>query len=165
MTKALEAPEICRITTGSDLETAELAAKVAAVLQSGDTVLLSGPIGAGKSLFARAAMRALGVTEDIPSPTFTLVQTYQAGGHEIWHADLYRLSDPDEIMELGLIDAFAEAIVFVEWPELLVRDAPQNALEITFDIGEAADQRDLSFACNSARLTAAIKALSCPSAA
>ena len=68
-------------------------------------------------------------------------------------------------MELGLIDAFAEAIVFVEWPELLVRDAPQNALEITFDIGEAADQRDLSFACNSARLTAAIKALSCPSAA
>lgn len=104
--------------------TACLAARLAAVLRAGDTVLLSGEIGAGKSHFARsliaARLTAAGAPpEDIPSPSYTLVQTYQAGALEIWHVDLYRLADPGEIAEIGLDAAFGHALVIIEWPERL----------------------------------------------
>lgn len=111
--------------------TAALGERLAGLLRAGDTVLLEGPIGAGKSHLARALIRArLGRMEDIPSPTFTLVQTYDADGVEIWHADLYRLSHPDEVMELGLDDAFATAICLVEWPERLGSHLPPHALRL-----------------------------------
>jgi len=114
----------------------------------GDTILLSGDIGAGKSFFARAVIRNLlarfDVVEDIPSPTFTLVQTYQAGDLEIWHSDLYRLSTVDEVFELGLIDAFSEALCLVEWPDRLADLAPPSALSLHFDIPEDLGQRDLT---------------------
>lgn len=103
---------------------------LAAHLGAGDCLLLAGPIGAGKSQLARALIRArLGRFEDVPSPTFTLVQTYQADV-EIWHADLYRLSHPDEVLELGLDDAFADAICLIEWPDRLGRLAPKGAISI-----------------------------------
>uniref|UniRef100_UPI00286C803C tRNA (adenosine(37)-N6)-threonylcarbamoyltransferase complex ATPase subunit type 1 TsaE n=1 Tax=Tabrizicola sp. TaxID=2005166 RepID=UPI00286C803C len=73
----------------------------------------------------------LGRAEDVPSPTFTLVQTYDGGGVEIWHTDLYRLSHPDEVWELGLRDAFSTAICIVEWPDRLGRHLPQDALRIS----------------------------------
>jgi tRNA threonylcarbamoyladenosine biosynthesis protein TsaE len=92
-------------------ETEALGQRLAAVSRAGDVVLLEGPIGAGKSCLARAFIRArLGREEEIPSPTFTLVQVYEADGVEIWHADLYRLTHSDEVWELGLDDAFASAI-------------------------------------------------------
>lgn len=101
-------------------------------LNAGDCLLLNGPIGAGKSHFARALIQArLGRLEDVPSPTFTLVQTYQADV-EIWHADLYRLSHPDEVLELGLEGAFDSAICLIEWPERLGRNAPTGALTLRF---------------------------------
>ena len=104
----------------------------AAHLQAGDTLLLSGPIGAGKSHFARAFIRArLGRQEDVPSPSFTLVQTYQADV-EIWHSDLYRLSHPDEVFELGLDDACSTAICLVEWPDRLGKFVPKQAISISF---------------------------------
>lgn len=100
--------------------TACLARVMAAVLKPGDVIALQGAVGAGKTHFARAFIRARqGATaEDVPSPTFTLVQTYDDPmGTEIWHADLYRLSHPDELVELGLDEAMRDSIVLIEWPD------------------------------------------------
>lgn len=100
--------------------TACLGRVMAAVLKPGDTLALQGPVGAGKTHFARAFIRARqgDLAEDVPSPTFTLVQTYgDPMGTEIWHADLYRLSHPDELAELGLDEAMRDAIVLIEWPD------------------------------------------------
>lgn len=105
---------------------------MAFALRPGDVVLLKGTLGAGKSHLARAIIQArLGYAEEVPSPTFTLVQCYEAGDTEIWHADLYRLSHPDEVIELGLEDAFLTAIVLVEWPERLGALTPKNAISVT----------------------------------
>lgn len=124
--------------------TAHLGERLAGILRAGDTLLLSGPIGAGKSHLARALIRALMAqagepAEDIPSPTYTLVQTYPAGETEIWHADLYRLGDPLDVFELGLEEAFAEAICLVEWPDRLGSAAPEAALSIA--LSEAGEGR------------------------
>ncbi len=100
--------------------TAGLARVFASALHPGDTLALRGPVGAGKTHFARAFIRARQgeLAEDVPSPTFTLVQTYpDPMGTEIWHADLYRLGDIGELIELGLDDAMSEAITLIEWPE------------------------------------------------
>lgn len=116
----------------SEEQTTQLGAWFSHHLGPGDSILLHGPIGAGKSHFARAFIRCrLGRMEDVPSPTFTLVQTYQADV-EIWHADLYRLSHPDEVLELGLDDAFSTAICLIEWPDRLGSLAPKNAIHIKF---------------------------------
>ena len=114
-------------------DTAHLAVRLGVHLQPGDCVLLSGGIGAGKSHFARALIQSLLVEpEDVPSPTFTLVQTYWDGACEIWHADLYRLETAPDLAELGLDDAFETAICLIEWPGLLGDMAPQDALTIEF---------------------------------
>jgi tRNA threonylcarbamoyl adenosine modification protein YjeE len=117
--------------------TTALAARMAPHLRPGMAILLDGPVGAGKSHFARALIQALlasdGRHEEVPSPTYTLVQVYDAGGQEIWHADLYRLNDPLEIAELGLDEAFGRAICLVEWPDRLAAGAPRRALRLSLD--------------------------------
>ncbi len=114
--------------------TAALASRIAPYLTVGDTLLLEGDIGAGKSAFARALIRArLDRMEDVPSPTFTLVQTYEDDDAEIWHCDLYRLTHPDEALELGLDDAFETAICLIEWPDRLGDVAPKSALTLSFE--------------------------------
>lgn len=113
--------------------TVALAQKIAAILRPGDTISLQGPIGSGKTAFARAVIRArLGRQEDVPSPTFTLVQTYDAPDGDIWHCDLYRLTAPEEVLELGLDDAFETAICLIEWPDRLGEDAPPHGLSLHF---------------------------------
>lgn len=100
--------------------------------------MLEGQIGAGKSHLARAfILERLGREEDVPSPSFTLVQVYGAGPDEIWHADLYRLTHADEVWELGLDDAFAHAICLVEWPDRLGSQRPAVALTLRLEaLGE-----------------------------
>lgn len=123
--------------------TETLARRLAPHLRAGDVLLLEGPIGAGKTHFARALIHALGVAEDVPSPTFTLIQTYEAPDFDIWHADLYRLTHPDEAVELGLHEAFETALCLVEWPDRLGSDAPEQALTLHFSVLE--EGRNLTF--------------------
>ena len=119
--------------TNSADDTAALAQKISQALGPGDCLLLEGPIGAGKTHFARKLIQAmLPMPEDVPSPTFTLVQIYEGLNCEIWHSDLYRLSHPDDVPELGLTQAFDEAICLVEWPDRLGTLAPGDALTLKF---------------------------------
>ena len=116
--------------TADEAMTATLARMLAATLRPGQVILLDGPVGAGKTHFARAFIQARqgDAAEDVPSPTFTLVQTYDDPmGTEIWHADLYRLGDPSELDELGLDEAMADSITLIEWPDRM-GDAPAEAL-------------------------------------
>ena len=117
--------------------TTAFAKRLAAELTPGDTLLLEGQLGSGKSHFARSVIHALQANagqppEDVPSPTFTLVQTYVAGTTEIWHADLYRLAAPDEVFELGLDEAWQTAICLIEWPDRLGDATPTGAVTLTF---------------------------------
>ncbi|MGE0724034.1 MAG: tRNA (adenosine(37)-N6)-threonylcarbamoyltransferase complex ATPase subunit type 1 TsaE [Alphaproteobacteria bacterium] len=127
----------------ADVEATErLAAAVARRARPGEAILLAGDLGTGKTTFARAFVRArTGRVEDVPSPTFTLVQTYPDPAGEIWHVDLYRLESPDDAEELGLDEAFARAIVLVEWPDRLAGQVPADRLEIAFGYGAAEDGR------------------------
>ena len=122
-----------RYHTSSPEETGDLARRIGAALRPGATLLLDGGVGAGKTHFARALIQSLLLSpEDVPSPTFTLVQTYDGTSGEIWHADLYRLSSPDEVVELGLEEAFETAICLIEWPDRLGELAPPYALTLRF---------------------------------
>lgn len=141
-------------------DTAHLAERLGRHLRAGDVLLLSGGIGAGKSHFARALILSqLAEPEDVPSPTFTLVQTYDLPRSELWHADLYRLGDPDQIVELGLVDAFQTAICLVEWPDRLADLTPPDALGIRIDDPARNDTREITLTWTDTRWDAIVAAV------
>ncbi|HZF76912.1 MAG TPA: tRNA (adenosine(37)-N6)-threonylcarbamoyltransferase complex ATPase subunit type 1 TsaE [Acetobacteraceae bacterium] len=111
--------------------TARLAGRIAARARPGDALLLEGPLGAGKSAFARAFLRAASRDPalEVPSPTFTLVQGYDLPAGPAFHFDLWRLDGPDGLMELGWEEA-REGIVLVEWPDRLGALRPNDALTV-----------------------------------
>lgn len=147
-------PRDFSLTLSSADATTRLAQKLAPRLGAGDVLLFTGDIGAGKTHFARALIQSLLPTpEDVPSPTFTLVQIYEVYQFEIWHADLYRLTSPDEVVELGLTDAFSDALCLVEWPDRLAELAPQSALSISMRMTDDLGQRLLTFSWSDPKWT------------
>ncbi|MHA6324497.1 tRNA (adenosine(37)-N6)-threonylcarbamoyltransferase complex ATPase subunit type 1 TsaE [Roseivivax sp. CAU 1753] len=140
--------------------TVALARKIAPALGPGDVILLAGGIGAGKTHFARALIQSrLDRPEDVPSPTFTLVQVYDTDRGEIWHADLYRLDGPDSVIELGLTEAFDTAICLLEWPDRLGDLAPPGALSLSFSDGATVDARRVDAAWSDPRWDAVLAAV------
>jgi tRNA threonylcarbamoyladenosine biosynthesis protein TsaE len=116
--------------------TAALAARLARLARRGDLIALAGELGCGKTSFARAFIRALtDPAEEVPSPTFTLVQAYDSSAGPIWHFDLYRLTRPEEVLELGVEEALGDGIVLVEWPDRLGSLLPREHLLLTLAAG------------------------------
>src|SRR5688500_8794740 len=115
--------------------TEHLGSQVADMLEPGDVVCLWGPLGAGKTTLARGVIRALTLSdEDVPSPTFTLVQFYDGRDFPVAHFDLYRISRPEEAYEIGLDEALDEGVALIEWPERLSRGLPTDRLDIVIEL-------------------------------
>lgn len=124
------------IFSSTEADTTKIACDFAQGLGKRAIVLLEGDLGAGKSVFSRAVIRALTGDEglDVPSPTFTLVQSYESPRADIYHFDLYRLEDPEEIFEIGWEDAVSSGIVLVEWPERLGPYRPKKAITVQISL-------------------------------
>jgi len=119
------------VRLADEAATGRLGAAIAQVLRPGEAVCLEGPLGAGKSTLARALVRALTTPdEEVPSPTFTLVQFYEGPRLTVAHFDLYRLTDPDEAYEIGLDEALEDGAAVIEWPQRLEGRLPPDRLDI-----------------------------------
>ena len=118
------------LTLDNEAATQALGTKIGGALRAGDSILLSGPLGAGKTVLARAILRALGITERVPSPSFTLVQIYETLDLIVRHFDLYRIERESDLVELGLQEALSEGAIIVEWPEHAFGQMPETALKI-----------------------------------
>ena len=125
--------------------TAAVGRLLAERVRQGDVVTLSGPLGVGKTALVRAMLRALGHEGEVPSPSFAIVQPYEALDPPVWHVDLYRVEDAGEIDELGL-DAADEGVLIVEWPERAGAGAFPDALRLVLDFADG----------NARRLTASL---------
>lgn len=125
------------IDLANEISTAALAARLAGMSECSDIIALKGELGTGKTAFARAFIHARGCQHDeIPSPTFTLVQVYEPDQTPVWHFDLYRLRAPEEAWELGIEEAFNQGISLIEWPERLGSLLPPRRLEIMLAFGD-----------------------------
>lgn len=132
-----------RLDLADEAATLRLGEALATRIGPRDVIALQGPLGAGKTAFARGLLAALarrhGVAppSEVPSPTFTLVQTYALGPVTVWHFDLYRIADADDAIELGLDEALAEGISLIEWPDRLGARLPRDRLDLALAYGAA----------------------------
>ncbi|MBI1180487.1 MAG: tRNA (adenosine(37)-N6)-threonylcarbamoyltransferase complex ATPase subunit type 1 TsaE [Alphaproteobacteria bacterium] len=127
--------------------TARIAQALAGRLRRGDVIALYGDLGAGKTAFARFLIQALGVEDEVPSPTFTLVQTYPVDGRDfeaVWHFDLYRIDDPADVPELGMDEALETGVTLIEWPERMGADLPDDRLSIRLSLTQDRRRMTLS---------------------
>jgi tRNA threonylcarbamoyladenosine biosynthesis protein TsaE len=131
--------------------TQALAGRLARALRAGDVVALSGDLGSGKTTFARGVIAGLAAaagvaTPEVPSPTFTLVQTYEFPSLLVWHFDLYRVDRPEDALELGFEEALTEGAVLVEWPERLGALLPRERIEVRLAFAAEPDARRIEIA-------------------
>jgi tRNA threonylcarbamoyladenosine biosynthesis protein TsaE len=133
------------VELADETATIALADRISRLAQLGDIIALKGDLGTGKTAFARAFIRSYGnPEEEVPSPTFTLVQIYDLRP-PIWHFDLYRLRSPDEAWELGIEEAFSEGISLIEWPERLGSLLPEHCLELSLTFCDRPEARRVTF--------------------
>lgn len=123
--------------------TAALGARLAPLLRRGDVLCLSGPLGAGKTSLARSLLEALGHPGEVPSPTYAIVQPYDALEPPVWHVDLFRIAAAEDLAELGLDEARGQAALLIEWPERAGPGAWPDALRFEFEV-MADDSRRLT---------------------
>ena len=141
-------PTIRHVTVEDEAGLGRLGRRLAGAAVPGDVILLIGDLGAGKTSFARAFIRAHGIDDEIPSPTFSLVQTYETDGgslapRSIWHFDLYRLEGERDLYELGIEEAFDVGITLIEWPDRLGNLTPPDRLEIKITFGGHETERNV----------------------
>jgi tRNA threonylcarbamoyladenosine biosynthesis protein TsaE len=136
-----DSPAPLLLQLDDEAATARLGAALAELTRPRDVIALRGSLGAGKTVFARGFIRALGGGPEVPSPTFTLVQAYDVDPAAVWHFDLYRLQSPDEAYELGIEEAFSGSICLIEWPERLGALLPADRLDVTLEFGEGETRR------------------------
>lgn len=136
--------KIKTISLRDETATRKLGADLAQILRAGDVVLLRGDLGAGKTSLARGVIAALTEAEEVPSPTYTLVQTYAAPSFDIWHFDLYRLEDPTDVWELGIEEAVEEGVSLIEWPQRIENLLSGNELDIEIDFAASGRRVTLS---------------------
>lgn len=136
------------VISKTEVQTAAFAAEMAKISKAGDVWALHGTLGAGKSVFARAFIKSLTAASEVPSPTFTLVQMYDAPEFEIYHYDLYRLEKPEDIYELDAEEAFYSGVSLVEWPERMGSLAPRGMWNLTIE--PDGDKRRITVATDSA---------------
>ncbi len=124
-----------RYISKCEADTIKIAAKIAQSCQKGDVFALYGTLGVGKTAFSKGFIQSLTASlQEVPSPTFTLLQTYETPRFEVYHFDMYRLKSPDEAYELGIEEAFYEGVSLIEWPEKLGNLLPVRHTAIFFDI-------------------------------
>lgn len=116
----------------AEADTVAFGKALAAIAEPGDVFALFGTLGMGKSVLSRAFIQELTATKEVPSPTFTLLQTYEAPGFEICHFDLYRLKSPEEIFEIGMEDALYSCVSLIEWPEQMGGYLPRDIFKVVF---------------------------------
>lgn len=129
------------INLQTEAETAAFGARLAPALRGGDVALLEGPLGAGKSTLARGLIQAFSGALDVPSPTFTLVETYEGAKEAIWHFDLYRLEKPGDVWELGFEEALESGICLIEWPDRIESLLPDDVLRLRLDVKDDGGRR------------------------
>ncbi|MFV0625963.1 MAG: tRNA (adenosine(37)-N6)-threonylcarbamoyltransferase complex ATPase subunit type 1 TsaE [Alphaproteobacteria bacterium] len=115
----------------NEKQTIEFGKKLAQIAKKGDIFLLNGTLGMGKTTLSRSFIQALTNAEEVPSPTFTLLQTYETDAFEIYHFDLYRIKSPEEIFEIGIEEAMYEGVSLIEWPEKMEGYLPRRAFNLT----------------------------------
>lgn len=123
-----------RYISRTEEDTLKIAAQFAKILKPGDIVALHGTLGVGKTAFTRGVIQALSDAKEVPSPTFTLLQTYDTAHFTLYHFDMYRLKSPEEAYEIGIEDAFADGVSFIEWPEKIGLLLPQKHIDVSIEI-------------------------------
>ena len=132
----------------SEEETEKLAAEFAKGLKAGDVVALTGELGAGKTTFTKAAAEGLGVTERLSSPTFTIVCEYGSGRLPLYHFDVYRVNDGDELFEIGFDDYIhGKGVCLIEWADLIKDMLPENTIYVNLSYGASENERIISIKC------------------